>query len=158
MKKEFYVENRNNSLNRINDNSIVILFAGNAPKKTADEKYPFTPNRNFYYLTGVNEENHILLMSKINGKIKTRLFINEVDLIREKWEGKSLRDKEALDISGVDNVDYLGNFNSFINKLISSVEDLNIYLDLEKNSYEGKETLSENFAKDIKNKYPQVCL
>lgn len=157
MKKEFYVENRNNSLNRIKDNSIVILFAGNAPKKTADEKYPFTPNRNFYYLTGVNEENHILLMSKMNGKIKTRLFINEVDAIREKWEGKSLRDKEALDISGVDNIDYLCNFNSFINKLISSVEDLNIYLDLEKNSYEGKETLSENFAKDIKNKYPQVC-
>ncbi|MBU3109259.1 aminopeptidase P family protein [Clostridium gasigenes] len=157
MKKEFYVGNRNNSLNRIKDNSIVILFAGNAPKKTADEKYPFTPNRNFYYLTGVNEENHILLMSKMNGKIKTRLFINEVDPIREKWEGKSLRDKEALDISGVDNIDYLCNFNSFINKLISSVEDLNIYLDLEKNSYEGKETLSENFAKDIKNKYPQVC-
>ncbi|MBB6715761.1 aminopeptidase P family protein [Clostridium gasigenes] len=157
MKKEFYVGNRNNSLNRIKDNSIVILFAGNAPKKTADEKYPFTPNRNFYYLTGVNEENHILLMSKMNGEIKTRLFINEVDPIREKWEGKSLRDKEALDISGVDNIDYLCNFNSFINKLISSVEDLNIYLDLEKNSYEGKETLSENFAKDIKNKYPQVC-
>ena len=157
LKKEFYVGNRNNTLNRIKDNSIVILLAGNAPKKTADEKYPFTPNRNFYYLTGVNEENHILLMSKMNGEIKTRLFINEVDPIREKWEGKSLRDKEALDISGVDNIDYLCNFNSFINKLISSVEDLNIYLDLEKNSYEGKETLSENFAKDIKNKYPQVC-
>ncbi|MBU3134139.1 aminopeptidase P family protein [Clostridium gasigenes] len=157
MKKEFYVVNRSNSLNRIKDNSIVILFAGNAPKKTADEKYPFTPNRNFYYLTGVNEENHILLMSKMNGEIKTRLFINEVDPIREKWEGKRLREKEALDISGVDNIDYLCNFNSFINKLISSVEDLNIYLDLEKNSYEGKETLSENFAKDIKNKYPQVC-
>ncbi|MBU3088858.1 aminopeptidase P family protein [Clostridium gasigenes] len=157
MKKEFYVVNRSNSLNRIKDNSIVILFAGNAPKKTADEKYPFTPNRNFYYLTGVNEENHILLMRKMNGEIKTRLFINEVDPIREKWEGKRLREKEALDISGVDNIDYLCNFNSFINKLISSVEDLNIYLDLEKNSYEVKETLSENFAKDIKNKYPQVC-
>ena len=148
MKKEFYVRNRSNSLNKVKDNSIVILFAGSAPKKTGDEKYQFTPNRNFYYLTGVNEENHILLMSKINGEIKTQLFIKEVDPIREKWEGKTLRDKEALDISGVDSVDYLGNFNSFINKLISSVEDLNIYLDLEKDSYEGKETLAENFAKD----------
>lgn len=156
MKKEFYVKNRSNSLNKVKDNSIVILFAGGAPKKTGDEKYQFTPNRNFYYLTGVNEENHILLMSKINGEIKTQLFIKEVDPIREKWEGKTLRDKEALDISGVDSVDYLGNFNSFINKLISSVEDLNIYLDLEKDSYEGKETLAENFAKELKNKYLQV--
>ena len=82
-------------LSKVSDNSIVILFAGNSPKKTADEKYQFTPNRNFYYLTGVDEENHILLMSKINGEVKSCLFIKEVDLVREKWEGKTLRDIEA---------------------------------------------------------------
>lgn len=156
MKKEFYIKNRKNLLNKINDNSIVVLFAGSAPKKTADEKYKFTPNRNFYYLTGVNEENHILLMSKIKGKVKTQLFIKEVDLVREKWEGKTLRDNEALNISGVDSIDYLGNFNSAINKIIASNEELNMYLDLEKDKYEARETLVEGFAKELRNKYPQL--
>ncbi|MEG2412809.1 MAG: aminopeptidase P family protein [Clostridium sp.] len=156
MNKEFYIKNRNNLLNKLKDNSIVVLFAGNAPKKTADEKYNFTPNRNFYYLTGINEENHILLMSKINGEVKTQLFIKEVDLLREKWEGKTIRDNEALNISGVNKVGYLGEFNSFINKLISSVEELNIYLDLEKDKYESRETLVESFAKELRNKYPQL--
>ena len=155
--KKFYVKNRNNVLSKVSDNSIIILFAGNSPKKTADEKYQFTPNRNFHYLTGVDEENHILLMSKINGEVKSYLFIKEVDLVREKWEGKTLRDIEALDLSGVDNVNYLGSFNSVINKLLSSNLDLNIYLDLERDSYESKETLSESFAKELRNKYPQVC-
>ncbi|MGL5351786.1 MAG: aminopeptidase P N-terminal domain-containing protein, partial [Clostridium sp.] len=156
MKKEFYVRNRKNVLDKVDDNSIVILFAGNAPKKTADEKYQFTPNRNFYYLTGISEENHILLMSKINGVVKTELFIKEVDLECEKWEGKTLRDNEALEISGVDSVDYLGNFKSRINKLISSSLDLNVYLDLERNAYEISETLSGSFAKELRDKYPQV--
>lgn len=156
MKKEFYVRNRKNVLDKVSDNSLVILFAGNAPKKTADEKYQFTPNRNFYYLTGVSEENHILLMSKIDGEVKTELFIKEVDLAGEKWEGKTLRDNEALDISGVDNVDYLANFKARVNKLISSYLDLNVYLDLEKDSYESRETLPGSFAKELRERYPQV--
>ena len=49
MKADFFKNNRKKLLEKIKDNSIVILFAGNAPKKTADEAYPFTPNRNFYY-------------------------------------------------------------------------------------------------------------
>ena len=91
MNKEFYKNNRSKVLESIDDNSLLILFAGKAPKKTADEKYPFTPNRNFYYLTGIDEENHILVLSKINGKTNEYLFIKEVDTIAEKWEGKTIR-------------------------------------------------------------------
>ena len=43
MKADFFKNNRKRLLEKIKDNSIVILFAGNAPKKTADEAYPFTP-------------------------------------------------------------------------------------------------------------------
>lgn len=156
MRKEFYMRNRKNVFDKIKDNSIVVLFAGNAPKKTADEKYQFTPNRNFYYLTGVCEENHILLMSKINGEVKTELFIKEIDLVREKWEGKTLRDNEALEITGVDRVDYLVNFKAILNKLISSTSELKVYLDLEKDNYKSRETLPESFAKELRDRYPQV--
>ena len=78
MKSGFYKNNREKVLNKIKDNSLLILFAGKAPKKTADEKYPFTPNRNFYYLTGVDEEDHILVLSKLNGITKEYLFIKEM--------------------------------------------------------------------------------
>ena len=73
MNKEFYINNRRKVLEKMKDNSILILFGGNAPKKTADERYPFTPNRNFYYLTGINEEDHILVLTKsghVDGKEK----------------------------------------------------------------------------------------
>ena len=147
MKKEFYKNNRNKLINKIEDNSIVILFAGNAPKKTADEKYLFTPNRNFYYLTGIDEEDHILVLLKINGVTRDILFIKEVDEVREKWEGKTIRKEEVYDVCGIENVQYLNSFNGFIEKELLNNDSLNIYLDLEKGNF------SYNFLSEIKDKY-----
>lgn len=147
MNKKFYKNNRNKVLSKIKDNSLLILFAGNAPKKTADEKYQFTPNRNFYYLTGIDEEKHILVLSKFGGKIKEYLFIKEVDPIIEKWEGRTIRKEEVLEICDIEDVRYLGEFNNFIDKIISVNEEINIYLDLE------KENNSYKYAHEIKDKY-----
>lgn len=152
MKKDFYKNNRHKVLNIIKDNSLLILFAGIAPKKTADENYQFTPNRNFYYLTGIDEEEHILVLSKINGELKEYLFIKEIDAIREKWEGKTIRKEEVFDICGIENVNYLGDFNSFIEKTILNKEEINIYLDLE------KENKSYDFIKEIKDKYFNISI
>lgn len=150
MKKEFYKNNRNKLIDKINDNSIVLLFAGKAPKKTADENYQFTPNRNFYYLTGIDEEEHILLLSKINGVKKEVLFIKEIDEVKEKWEGKTIRKEEVYDICEIENVQYLNGFNGFIEKELLNNESLNLYLDLEKDNFSYK------FLSEIKNKYFNV--
>jgi Xaa-Pro aminopeptidase len=147
MNKEFYHGNRNKVLDRIKDNSILILFAGKAPKKSADENYPFTVNRNFYYLTGIEEEQHILLLSKINGVSKECIFIKEVDEVLEKWEGKTIRKEEVYPLCKIEDVRYLGGFNDFIEKLLLGNEEINLYLDLEKENY------SYNYIKEIKDKY-----
>ncbi|MDV4150175.1 aminopeptidase P family protein [Clostridium sp. AL.422] len=150
MKSDFYKSNRTRVLNKIKDNSVLILFAGVAPKKTGDESYLFTPNRNFYYLTGIDEEDHILVLSKINGEVKEYLFIKEVDPIREKWEGKTIRKEEVPDISGIEDVKYLGDFNSFLERIILNKEKINIYLDMEKGNP------SYDFSKEIRDKYYSI--
>ncbi|WP_460292952.1 aminopeptidase P family protein [Clostridium tertium] len=150
MNKEFYKNNRSKVLESIDDNSLLILFAGKAPKKTADEKYPFTPNRNFYYLTGIDEENHILVLSKINGKTNEYLFIKEVDPIAEKWEGKTIRKEEVSEICMIEEVKYLGEFNNFIEKVVLNKEEINIYLDLEAGN------TSYKYVNEIKHKYYNI--
>lgn len=150
MNKEFYKNNRSKVLESIDDNSLLILFAGKAPKKTADEKYPFTPNRNFYYLTGIDEEKHILVLSKINGKTNEYLFIKEVDPIAEKWEGKTIRKEEVSEICMIEDVKYLGEFNNFIEKVVLNKEEINIYLDLEAGN------TSYKYVNEIKHKYYNI--
>lgn len=150
MNKEFYINNRKRVLDRMKDNSILILFAGNSPKKTADERYAFTPNRNFYYLTGIDEEDHIIVLVKNNEIESEHLFIKEIDDIREKWEGKTIRKNEAIELTGIEDVKYISGFNSFIEKFISNKEEVNLYLDLE------KENTSYDYLKLIKDKYYNV--
>ena len=154
--KNIYKINRNNLLDKIKDNSIVILFAGKAIQKTGDQNYPFTPNRNFYYLTGIKEEEHILVMSKINGVKSSKLYIKDINLELEKWNGKTIRKEEAIEISAVDEVKFKSQFDSDINGMITMKEEINLYLDLERLGLNSNEKISHKFANEIVIKYPQV--
>ena len=156
MNKNIYKLNRDNLLDKIKDNSIVILFAGKAIQKTGDQTYPFTPNRNFYYLTGIKEEDHILVMTKINGVKSSKLYIKDIDLEMEKWVGKSIRKEEAEEIAAVDEVKFKSQFDGDIHGMITMKEEINLYLDLERMSANREGTISHRFANEITTKYPQV--
>lgn len=156
MNKNIYKFDRDNLLDKIKDNSIVILFAGKAIQKTGDQTYPFTPNRNFYYLTGIKEEDHILVMTKINGVKSSKLYIKDIDLEMEKWVGKSIRKEEAEEIAAVDEVKFKSQFDGDIHGMITMKEEINLYLDLERMSANREGTISHRFANEITTKYPQV--
>lgn len=156
MNKNIYKFNRDNLLEKIKDNSIVILFAGKAIQKTGDQTYPFTPNRNFYYLTGIKEEEHILVMSKINGVKSSKLYIKDIDLELEKWVGKSIRKDEAEELTAVDEVKFKSQFDGDIHGVITMKEEINLYLDLERMSANREGTISHRFANEMTIKYPQI--
>lgn len=156
MKNEVFELNRRRLVEKLDDNSLLILFAGNAPKKTADEKYQFTPNRNFYYLTGINEEDHIFVMEKSNGNITAKMFIKEIDEEKEKWLGKTIRKEEVYEISKIEEVSYLGDFRPYLNKILNESVEKTIYLDLERDEFDSFPSISNAFASELRNKYANV--
>ena len=158
MNKIVFSKNRKRLMEKLPNNSLVVLFAGKAPKKSADENYQFTPNRNFYYFTGIDEEEHIILISKINNDVKEILFLKEIDEERERWVGKTLRDYEAKEISNVSDIRYMNEFKNEINKLFANSENLILYLDLENDDYDGLCTSVQSFAQEINKKYPNVWI
>lgn len=158
MKRNIFINNRKRLFDELEDGAMVVLLAGEAPKKTADEIYPFTPNRNFYYITGINEEKHKVVLFKSNGVEEEILFIQKPDPVKEKWVGKTVRESEAIELSGIQKVLYLEDFNSTINQKLSSGNVKAFYLDLERRSFEERITLSEEFAKDISKRYPYITI
>lgn len=153
------IERREKLYDCLKDNSVLILYAGVAKKKSADETYDFCVNKNFYYLTGVKQEGSILFVAKQDGIIKEYLFVSEYDELKEKWTGKRLTSDEARALSGIDNVMYLNAFESELDLILkkkdSSFERISmIYFDLEpENIIEGFKTVEE--TKDIlKLNYP----
>lgn len=156
MNKDTYIENRSRFMEAIENNSIVILFAGKPCRKTGDELYQFTPNRNFYYLTGIKEEKHIAVLSKFKNVVSEKLFLQDLDLDKEAWNGRTLRDNEASDISGIEDAVYMKDFNSYINRLVKGSEEINLYLDLDREDIEEADSIANIFARQIKDKYPQI--
>ena len=134
--KSEYALRRNKLFNLLDDNSVTILVSGVGRKKSADENYKFLVNKNFYYLTGIEQENSILLLIKNDGEKLTYLFVDEKDEKIEKWIGYKLTLKEAREISGIENVavrtTFEGKMLAFFETNDSTREKISkFYLDLE---------------------------
>lgn len=153
---EFYKSNRKNIINSMGDNSVLIQFSGKAPKKSADGLYPYTPNRNFYYMTGIDEENIIFVIIKTYDKSEEFLFIPKRDELLAKWVGETITENEAKDKSGIENILNTEDFNPKINEIIKSKNITSLFLDLERESFESSLSYEEIFAKNLKEKYPEI--
>ncbi|MGG1401217.1 aminopeptidase P family protein [Bacillus salipaludis] len=166
MNKDFYVKNRNLLYEKLEERSLLVLFAGKAPQKSADEAYQFTPNRNFLYLTGIEEPNIIFFAHKTNDVIQEYLFIEKSDPVWEKWIGRTITKEEAANVSGISNIQFIEQFEPTLSRTLLTNVFSTIYLDLERRELDKVTTKAQQFAQkiqanypylQIKNVYPDIC-
>lgn len=157
---EEYVQRRRNILEKMDNGSILILFAGQGRKRSGDANYPFEPNRNFYYLTGISQENSALMLVKADGEDSSYLFIDPKDEKVEKWLGIKLSLDEAREISGIQNVLVR---NTLDGKLEAGLKDMTyfgeiykIYLDLEKELKIAECKSTNQYKDELQTKYPNI--
>lgn len=129
MNKNFFKNNREKFAERMEDCSTAVFFSGKAPRQSADEMYDFSVDRNFFYLTGIDREDVVLLINKIGGKVTETLFIPPVDEFYEKWFGILMRKDEAIEASGVESIQSIHEFmDQFSKKLSSSDRPDSVYI------------------------------
>lgn len=116
----YFRENRQALGQLLTDGSLAILVSGRPPVRTSDEHYRFLANRNFFYLTGIEQEGSILVLLKEYGTIKCTLFVPGTDAMYERWNGKRLTRAEATDRSGLTDVAYVEGFEGQLADLITS--------------------------------------
>ncbi len=158
MDATFFKNNRKNLLETLKTDSLTVLFAGKAPSKSADEDYPFVPNRHFYYLTGIASPNVIYVAVKDDSGVKEHLFIEKADPLMEKWVGKTITKEEAQKASGLETVHDIDTFEKFIQQQLFQNPYEHLYLDLEKRTMDSAETASSHYAKKITTGYPQLAV
>lgn len=129
---------RNELLNKIEEGSVLVLDSGEAKHKTTDQFFHYIPQRNFFYLTGINDENTRLMVLKQGGTIKEFLFIVETTEYMRQWVGEKMSKEEASEISGipVSNILYQEKFDTYFKSMMTYARGLgvkppkNLYLDL----------------------------
>lgn len=152
-----YKQRRMALMAKCKENSSVFVFSGYSPMRSADEGYPFSVDRNFYYLTGLDREDMILHVEKIGGTVVSTLFILPFDPVQARWVGGRISKEEAKKIAQVDQVLDFGSFEDVLAQLYNrrrSMEEYHVYLDLWRYRKNQADTEAMKLASKIQKNYP----
>ena len=155
MDKYYFAGNRQRLLDAMEPDSLVILFAGKEMRKTNDEYYPFFTQRNFLYLTGIDQKSSVFLAGKDSGgKAWQRLYILPGDTMAERWTGRRLKPQEAEEISGISDIRIESAFHADLQRLAVSGAYGKVYLDLFRQDPMDPDTCAHRFAQFLQKEYP----
>ena len=154
MKRELIINRRHAAFSEHVSGSITVLFAGDNVKRSADSTYPFTVNRNFYYLTQCDEDGLIYVQLRNAVGHKEILFIKDHNPVMEKWVGKSLSKDDAIHKSGVFMIQPLSQFEAFFARTLSRNDIQTLYIDSERDQLTHRISEAENFVQRIRRLYP----
>ncbi len=150
----------------LNDGEALILFAGSAPRKSADANYPYFANRNFYYLTGILQSGSVFMAVKTGGEVAETLFVHPKDPLSERWCGYRISHEEASEHSGIGNVRNLPDFDAMLNDLLSSGTVAALWYDYDKFDAGRRDAPQNRHSRSVasthpfvtfKNAYPVIC-
>lgn len=123
--------------------------------------YPFTVDRNFYYLTGIDRSDMVYILVKKDGEAKDTLVIDRFDEMMAKWVGGKMLPKEATEISGIEQIVMTDEMWSTIHRIMSyqfdHAENLSVYADLSKQEVD-QVTPAYAFVSEFTGKYPFVIV
>ena len=157
MNSSFFINNRKRFVAKMEDYSTAVFFSGKAPRESADQEYDFSVDRNFFYLTGIEKENMVLIINKVAGKATEILYIPPVDEYYEKWFGILMRKEEAIKVSGIKTIENRDEFMTQFAKRLSSADRpdhvyIFSYITDENEPYDSYRSL----AHWIRNQFPAI--
>lgn len=154
-----YSKRREVLIKSFKSNSAMLFFSGKAPMKSQDEAYKFSVDRNFYYLTGLEQESMALLMYTIDGVTREQLFLLPYDEVLAKWVGGRILPEEASEISEIDDVNDLADLDDTISSLLNRTRrdpNFKFYFDFWHYNMDQAQTEADVYAKKLMDKYPYL--
>ena len=163
MNQEFFIRTREKYLEQVKENTISIFYSGKVFPKSGDQDFDFEVDKNFYYLTGINQADVILMLIKHKDHCDKVLFIEENDPVYVKWYGAKLTKEEASTLSGIETIKYLNTFSSTIYSLLNNTRASGfcfqeIYLNLERRDNPNYSNWALDYAKELKTNYPEITI
>ena len=153
---ELFKKNRLKLSQRMTSNSLAIFNSNDVFSTGADSTLPFEQHRNIFYLSGVDQEESILLLFP-NAKLKAHreiLFLKETNKHIAVWEGAKLNKSQATVSSGIKTVYWLNEFESIFSQLME--ESTHFYYNNNEHYRQAveMETREDRFLKMVKSTYP----
>ncbi|MGB1370758.1 MAG: aminopeptidase P family protein [Flavobacteriaceae bacterium] len=153
---KLFIKNRAKFVAQMIPNSIAVFNSNDIFSTGADSTLPFHQHRNIFYLSGVDQEESILVLfpDVKNHMHKEILFLKETNDHIAIWEGAKLNKKQAIETSGVQTVYWLDEFDSVFEQLMSEAKTLYFNNNNHYRQAVEMETREDRFIKTVKQKFP----
>ena len=152
---ELFKKNRKNFIAKMKPNSVAFFNSNDIYPVSADSTLPFEQQRDIFYLSGVDQEESVLMLTSNSEKTgyKEVLFLKETSPHIAVWEGPKLDKNQAYETSGIETVFWLDEMEKIIDEVMQNCET--IYYNHNEH-YRAKvevETREERFNKWIESKF-----
>ena len=156
MEPQFYKGNRDAFMEKLEPGSLALFFSGSPVRKTADEDYGYFANRNFVYLTGMEQKDTILMMEKDASGYRETLFILPPNLIEERWTGSRMKPEEIEAVSMISSFAYKVTFEEELKKVLTSGRIQKVYLDIDRMEGQVVVSAADSMEAFLKQEYPSM--
>ncbi|WP_370477659.1 aminopeptidase P family protein [Tamlana flava] len=154
--KLLFVKNRKKFIAHMQSNSLAIFNSNDIYPISADSTMPFEQHRDIFYLSGVDQEESVLVLFPDCPKEKHReiLFLKETNKHIAIWEGEKLTKEKAFETSGIKTVYWLQDMEKVLFEIMTQCDTVYINTNEHYRANVEVETREARFTKWLKEKYP----
>lgn len=154
--KQLYIRNRENFKQAMEPNSLAVFNSNDIYPVSADSTMPFQQHRDILYLSGVDQEESILVIfpDSKNEAHKEVLFLKETSDLIAVWEGEKLTKDQAFEVSGIKTVYWLNQFQTIFKQMMAEAEAVYVNTNEHLRASTEVETREDRFIKKLKADYP----
>ena len=154
--RNLYVKNRKNFMAEMKPKSIAVFNSNDIYPVSADSTMPFNQHRDILFLSGVDQEESILLLfpDAVEEKHREILFLRETNEHIAVWEGEKLTKERAFEVSGVKTVYWLTEFDKVFFGLMTEAETIYFNTNEHYRQSVETETREDRFIKKTKVQFP----
>ncbi|MCE7066540.1 aminopeptidase P family protein [Dyadobacter sp. CY326] len=154
--QELFTENRRRLTQLLKPKSLVILNSNDIMPTNADGSMGFKQNTDLFYLTGVDQEETILVLSPEHPDEKLRevLFLRETNEMIAVWEGDKLTKEQARGVTGIKTIYWTHQYESVFRNIVFEAEQ--VYLNTNEHTRNDSQvqTRETRFVNEFREKYP----
>ena len=153
---QIFTDNRQRFVKKMKAGSIAIFNSNDELPTNGDALHPFRQNSDLYWLTGIFQEDTMLVLFPDNPDKKFRevLVLVRPNEVKEKWDGRRHRKAEATELSGISTIVWLDSLDGILQPMIHLAE--NIYLNTNENDRKANlvPVRDYRFAGEMRARYP----
>jgi Xaa-Pro aminopeptidase len=154
--KDLYIRNRANFAAAMKTGTLAVFNSNDIYPISADGSMPFQQHRDILFLSGVDQEESILVIfpTASNERHREVLFLRETNETIAIWEGEKLTKDAAFEVSGIKTVYWLNQFPTIFKQLMAEAEGIYLNTNEHLRASTEVETREDRFIKQVKLDYP----